>query len=59
LGRQCVRSILPIPTMPKKRAKPEPGPKPLVLKSDMKWEDGVKTVTSKRKPKAGWPKVGN
>jgi hypothetical protein len=42
--------------MPKKPAKPKPGPKPETLKISGPWKAAVKTALQKKKPATGWPK---
>ena len=42
--------------MPKKPAKPKPGPKPEVLKIRGDWQAAVKKALQKKKPTTGWPK---
>lgn len=34
------------------------GPKPEILKLEGNWENAVKKAMEKKRPKDGWPKVG-
>jgi hypothetical protein len=58
MGKAYSKDMASKPKRSAKKARANPGPKPLVLKYDGNWEEAVEKALAKKKPAGGWPKPG-